>query len=539
MISVKGKCAADGTYYIDTAVEYYNPDAPGEAPGQWMETEAARKLGFAGKVQKEAFLNACNGFAADGVTKLRQNAGKKNAQAFTDLCASDPKGLSVFEAIADNKTRAVIAACREKALAKVVEALEARAVARIGKAGKDGHISGSVVVAGFRHVTSRAQDVQSHTHLVLLSQILCADGQWRAIDWKATLYEKGVKKMLGAIYRTEMAYQLQSRLGLQIDRLPNAKSQDTSLYDLSVMQKRFKPLLDELSKRRDQVLKLLAQKGEGYDARKAAKATLDSRPAKRGHLSEKAVREATLQSARRHGLDAELVPQILGGAERLPINQKKAFAEVLRHAVANLIKEQAHFTKVQVEQAVLEAAVGRGLSASVVQKKLQAALANPRGPFLQIGPDRFTTGSVLKEEKKVFHILDQLLGRQAHGCNEARVERIIKTNAELPKEKALSKEQVEALRKLTSPQGLVLVDGYAGTGKSSVLKEAMACWRGYRVIGTAISGKAAEGLEKATGIKSYTLAKLIGALNLAFAATWKRDRSTRSSITCGCSVGRH
>src|SRR6266852_3797018 len=83
MISLKGKCAADGNYYIDTAVEYYNPDAPGEAPGQWMDTEAARALGLAGKVKKTVFLNACNGFAADGVTKLRQNAGKDNAQAFT------------------------------------------------------------------------------------------------------------------------------------------------------------------------------------------------------------------------------------------------------------------------------------------------------------------------------------------------------------------------------------------------------------------------------------------------------------------------
>ena len=116
----------------------------------------------------------------------------------------------------------------------------------------------------------------------------------------------------------------------------------------------------------------------------------------------------------------------------------------------------------------------------------------------------------------MFRILDQLRDRKMHDCDEARVERIIKANAELPKEKALSKEQVEALRKLTSVQGLVLVDGYAGTGKSSVLKEAMACWRGYDVIGTAISGKAAEGLEKATGIKSYTLAKLIGAPEFDF-----------------------
>ena len=91
-----------------------------------------------------------------------------------------------------------------------------------------------------------------------------------------------------------------------------------------------------------------------------------------------------------------------------------------------------------------------------------------------------------------------------------RVEWIIKANADLPKEKRLSKEQVEALRKLTSPQSLVIVDGYTGTGKSSVLREAKKCWDGYDVIGMAIFGIAAERLEKATGIKSYTLVQLIG-----------------------------
>jgi hypothetical protein len=83
----------------------------------------------------------------------------------------------------------------------------------------------------------------------------------------------------------------------------------------------------------------------------------------------------------------------------------------------------------------------------------------------------------------MFHILDQLRASEAHGCKSARVEQAITSN------ETFSKEQVETLRALTSPQGLILVDGYAGTGKSSVLREAKACWRDYDVIGTAISGK--------------------------------------------------
>jgi conjugative relaxase-like TrwC/TraI family protein len=513
MISLRGKCAADGNYYIEAAVEYYNPEAPGEAPGQWMDTQAARALGLAGKVEKTPFLNSCNGFTADGVTKLRQNAGKDNAQALTDVCASDPKGLSVLEAISDDATRAVIAECRRIALGKVLEALEGRAVARIGKAGRGGVISGSIVVAGFRHVTSRALDVQSHIHLVVLSQILCTDGKWRAIDWKRTLYEKGAKKLLGAIYRTELAYQLQERLGLELTRLKGLDSKENSLYDLKVLEERFKTLLDELSKRRSQVLKLLAEKGESYDARKAAKAVLASRPTKRGHLSENAVREATRKAAKKHGLFPELVREMLGEAKALPKNQDKAYALILNEGVTNLTREHAHFSKVQIEQAVFESAVARGLPVSVVQEKLKATFADPKGPFITVGPEheaRFTTRSILKEEKKLFASLDELRARKTHGCKAARVERVIKDNPQF------SNEQAAALRELTSGKRLVVVDGYAGTGKSRVLREALTCWRGYQVIGCAVSAKAAEGLQEATGIQSFTLAKLIGAEELGF-----------------------
>src|SRR5262245_47034780 len=185
MISIRTKGPGDGNYYTDVsaAADYYNPAKPGEIPGQWLETRAAKVAGFSGQVSKELFLPACNGFASDGI-KMRQNAGKERAQAFTDLTVSDPKGVSVFEALVDDKTRAEIQKCRDAAIRVVVDELEKLAVSRMGKAGQDGKIGGSIVVAAFKHLTSRALDVQSHTHLVVQSGMYCTDGKWRAIHWK-------------------------------------------------------------------------------------------------------------------------------------------------------------------------------------------------------------------------------------------------------------------------------------------------------------------------------------------------------------------
>ncbi len=89
---------------------------------------------------------------------------------------------------------------------------------------------------------------------------------------------------------------------------------------------------------------------------------------------------------------------------------------------------------------------------------------------------------------------------------------IAKENAALQKSVGanLSAEQETAIRHVLTSGQLSCVIGLAGAGKSTMLSAARHAWekQGLQVIGAALSGKAADGLESASGIESRTLASL-------------------------------
>jgi len=71
----------------------------------------------------------------------------------------------------------------------------------------------------------------------------------------------------------------------------------------------------------------------------------------------------------------------------------------------------------------------------------------------------------------------------------------------------LTNEQRAAIEHVTGAERVSLVVGYAGAGKSKMLNASREAWeaQGYKVYGAALSGKAAEGLQEASGIESRTL----------------------------------
>jgi len=117
------------------------------------------------------------------------------------------------------------------------------------------------------------------------------------------------------------------------------------------------------------------------------------------------------------------------------------------------------------------------------------------------GRERFTTTELLDIEKRMMTHSNLLIDRLNHAVGQN-----IQQQGMLSRD--LSAEQVAVYQHVLTEGDLKCVVGYAGTGKSYLLGSAKEAWeaQGYRVMGTTLSGIAAENLEASSGIESRTLA---------------------------------
>lgn len=125
-------------------------------------------------------------------------------------------------------------------------------------------------------------------------------------------------------------------------------------------------------------------------------------------------------------------------------------------------------------------------------------------------PAIFTTRDILRIEYDMAQSARVLADRRGLIVAGERVSKAISSVETQDPERRfqLDPEQVDAVRHVTGDTAIAAVIGLAGAGKSTLLAAARVAWQkeGRRVIGAALAGKAAEGLEDSSGIKSRTLA---------------------------------
>ncbi|MFN7026282.1 MAG: Ti-type conjugative transfer relaxase TraA [Pseudorhizobium sp.] len=114
---------------------------------------------------------------------------------------------------------------------------------------------------------------------------------------------------------------------------------------------------------------------------------------------------------------------------------------------------------------------------------------------------KFTTRELIRLEARMVNRAIWLSQRSSHGVRDAALATVF------ARHERLSAEQKTAIEHLVGPARIATVIGRAGAGKTTMMKAAREAWEaaGYRVIGGALAGKAAEGLEKEAGIVSRTL----------------------------------
>ncbi|MDQ0322447.1 Ti-type conjugative transfer relaxase TraA [Pararhizobium capsulatum DSM 1112] len=165
----------------------------------------------------------------------------------------------------------------------------------------------------------------------------------------------------------------------------------------------------------------------------------------------------------------------------------------------------------------------------VFQQLLARILQSPETLGLQLDtiefatgqrlPARYTTRELIRLEAEMARRSLWLSERETHGVSQAVLEATFARHARL------SDEQRTAIEHVAGSARIAAVVGRAGAGKTTMMKAAREAWElaGYRVVGGALAGKAAEGLEKEAGIQSRTLA--------SWELRWKKDRDALDART--------
>lgn len=121
----------------------------------------------------------------------------------------------------------------------------------------------------------------------------------------------------------------------------------------------------------------------------------------------------------------------------------------------------------------------------------------------------FTSTAYKKQKEKMVELADELNKRSSKEIPESAITAAIKSR-EKELGFALSAEQQKAVRHLCTGPDIRILNGRAGTGKTTLLKAVADAYQsaGYNVLGSSFQGKAVEIMEREIGIPCKTLDSL-------------------------------
>ncbi|MGI2036369.1 Ti-type conjugative transfer relaxase TraA [Rhizobium panacihumi] len=151
-----------------------------------------------------------------------------------------------------------------------------------------------------------------------------------------------------------------------------------------------------------------------------------------------------------------------------------------------------------------------------VMQSPELALIEAEGVDFATGevlPNRYATRDMIRIEAEMADQAERLAVRGGFAVSASSGAEVIAA------QEHQSAERDVAIERITGDERLSLVVGRAGSGKTTMMKAAREIWEanGYKVVGGALAGKAAEGLEKEAGITSRTLA--------SWQLQWKREEN--------------
>jgi conjugative relaxase-like TrwC/TraI family protein len=499
MISMNNVGSAGQALHYFSKDNYYTQDE-GLEKSEWFGQGAAA-LGLSGQIERQDFFEILNG-KVDGqelgkfVVNEETGEREREHRPGTDMTFSAPKSVSLLAEVAGNRE---VREAHEAAVKKALTYIESELA--YTRQMKDGELesvkTGNLVVAMFRHNTSRELDPQTHTHAVIMNATKREDGEWRSLTndeiWKA-------QRVVGAIYTGELASKLQE-LGYELRRTDEKGNFEV----VGVTREQ----IEHYSQRRADIEASLKSRGVDMDSATAQDkedATLMTR-AKKVDVDHDALIADWKGRAQTIGLNlAEIQAKAEAAREQGGImrEDKLTGRQAMEFAAAHLIEREAVVSKEDLMKTALEHGVGR-VSPTDVQKAFDKLEAE--GHLVKLPDGNYTTAKMLGSERWA---LDQVQAQKgvmpAIMAAEHVSDRLGK--AEDKQGFKYTDGQKEAITTvLTTEDRYVAVQGLAGTGKTTMLRslKEMAQEQGYTVRGMAPTGAASKVLARETGIATDTV----------------------------------
>lgn len=535
-------------YYADSVDDYYKSE--GKSSGWFGKGSVFLKL--SGEVEKDMMRDLLLGQLPDTAISSRKFTRTDHKDRMgLDLTFSAPKSVSLQILVGGDEK---LIECHDHAVEIALLAAERYAQARHKVKGASRTINtGNLIIARFRHETSRAKDPQLHTHCIVMNLTRRPDGEWRTLK-----NDEIVKHVLflGQVYRNALAQEL-TKKGYKLRYDAEGRLPKEGFFELDHFTD---AQIEAFSLRSQQVEAQLHQKGltrQSATSSHKQLATLQSRAKKMSVNREELFKEWT-KRAKESGIEfapkggslkssgVDLRPLELNAKESKEVsgNQEIAYQEptvgqeptfglkeaehALKFAIHHLMERQAVISETDLLNMALRHGRGKNNRSADIQKVLQDFVKNgklieayphgnpfhspqdedrppsegqpPKNQIKTQGGKWYTTPKAIADEQTILKVESQGRGTLKPILETGEVQRLLKNFSLTPE------QQNAACMILTTANRIVGIQGFAGVGKSHLLKSCsqIIAQQGYEVEIVAPYNNQVKELKK-LGVPSRTL----------------------------------
>lgn len=496
---------ADDYYLGDaTGISYAVLDASGEANSRPLSADD-----YAGWVD---WLTPDTGERM-GRPRLA-GSDRQGSPRFAEMVINTPKSLSIAAALHSEVSEALDAA-QQDALSEIQRWLAQHSVTRVGPRGKQEVVPiEHMQVVGIRHLTSRAGDPHRHIHMQVGTRVWAA-GKWRALDTAAMFRQQGTIRALGAA-----VIAASPELAAVLDR------HDLTLDPVTGEVTELEPFNALMSKRGAQVRKNLERLEAEWEAAHpgetmgpvvsswlAAKAWAFERPAKKPTTTREEAEWLT--ELREAGYDPETLTRKLISAPAQ--SGELSVQEIASRALDRCVAGSSAWTHHEVQEHATRIITEHGVRATREELRELVALSTALAledcfsilPTGAPAPEHVAHLTSLRVVQVETELRDLLTARTPE--KKQRYPDVSQVAKRLGQE--LDTGQLDAAAAAASSDPLVIVEGAAGAGKTTMLATAITATKdhGRRVRVVAPTKRAADVAHQELGVPATSVAALVHA----------------------------